>query len=89
MNSELQKKIMNFYKVKERKFSITRPVDASETRFASGGPSKLIIRERLRNRRDFLAVDARAAFLHEDQLLDENSIEEEIDHLQEANDHEP
>ena len=66
---------MNFYKVSDRKHSINRPVDASETQFASGGPSKLIIRERLKNRRNFLAVDARNAFLHEDEFLDENSIE--------------
>ena len=89
MNAELQKKLMNFYRVKDRKFSINRPIDASETLFASGGPSKLIVRERLRNRRDFLALDVREAFPRAEEDLDEPGIEAALDHLQEANDIDP
>ena len=89
MNAELQKKIMNFYKVKGRKFSINRPIDASETLFASGGPSKLIVRERLRNRREFLALDVRGAFLQAEDHLGEQGIETEINYLQDANDTDP
>lgn len=55
VNSELQYKLTNFFKFKKRVHSITRPIDPSENQFASGGPSKRMIRERIRNRRNFLA----------------------------------
>ena len=78
---ELQAKIMNFYKVKNRRHSINKPIDASETLFASGGPSKLIVRERLKNRRNFLAVDVRQEFSQGEEFPDEDSVEAEINHL--------
>ena len=47
-------KLKSFYKVPERKFSITRPIDSKETFIASGGPSAHIVSARAVNRTKFL-----------------------------------
>ena len=39
-NPELDSKVKSFYKVKERKWSVNRPIDTTESFIASGGPSK-------------------------------------------------
>ena len=54
MNKEFKDKIEAFYKNKDRKRSITKPIDASESFLASGGPSKLMVVERNLKRLDFL-----------------------------------
>ena len=90
VNSELQYKLTNFFKFKKRVHSITRPIDPSESQFASGGPSNRIIRERIRNRRNFVAQDAREALmLGGEPQADKSNQELEIDLLQEANSIDP
>ena len=54
MNLELHRKIESFYKVKARKHSVNKPIDASESFLASGGPSTLLVAERNLKRLEFL-----------------------------------
>ena len=53
-NLELKSKIDSFYKYKPRKHSINKPIDASESFIASGGPSTLLVVERNMKRLEFL-----------------------------------
>lgn len=39
-------KVEAFYKVKERKNSVARPIDPSDSIFASGGPSLTFVQDR-------------------------------------------
>ena len=51
----LDSKVKSFYKVKERKFSVSRPIDTTESFIASGGPSMHFVSQREVGRQKFLS----------------------------------
>ena len=51
---ELDPKLKQFYKVKARKHSINKPIDASESFLASGGPSNHFVTARENKRLSFV-----------------------------------
>lgn len=55
IDSELDGKLKKFYRNKERKFSVTRPIDSKESFIASGGPSMHFVSSRELGRQKFLS----------------------------------